>query len=465
MAIGTIRCYDADGNQTALGTTTFTYDLAGRMTSNKIGAATATNYTYDGDNLRRTRATGTTVNTKYSWDTQNPLPELALERNNSNALIRRYVQGPAGPLSMATSATAVFYYHRDALGSVTDVTNTTGAAQWKYDYEPFGAQLAATNVSGGAPTNPARFTGEYLDTELANYHLRARQYDPTTGRLRAVDPAPGAVSDPYEAAYSYVGNMPGVFTDPSGMCWVERVCKAASALKDTVVTGVKIQAGFVYGTAQAAANTAEGLYQGGKYAVTHNPVDTFHAVQHACDNVYARGGSRWDCLTQQSGVTATIDSVKAAYNAYRKGLDPFESARLTAHAAANVGAWVVPVGRLTVAGLRRAAGRAANSVRSAAPSAFTRAEALSGRASQRTVNEIAESMRTNGWQGAPIDVVELNGQRIVVDGHHRLAAARRAGIDVQYQVVDPSAVIGPGKYTSVDDILQSTYSVGRDRLR
>jgi len=108
---------------------------------------------------------------------------------------------------------------------------------------------------------------------------------------------------------------------------------------------------------------------------------------------------------------------------------------------------------------------AANSVRSAAPSAFTRAEALSGRASQRTVNEIAESMRTNGWQGAPIDVVELNGQRIVVDGHHRLAAARRAGIDVQHQVVDPSTVIRPGKYSSVDDILRSTYSVGRNRLR
>ena len=108
---------------------------------------------------------------------------------------------------------------------------------------------------------------------------------------------------------------------------------------------------------------------------------------------------------------------------------------------------------------------AANIVRTAAPSTFTRAEALSGRASSRKVDEIAASMRANGWQGAPIDVVELQGQRIVVDGHHRLAAARRAGIDVQYRVVDPSTVVGPGRYTSIDDILQSSYSVGRDRLR
>jgi hypothetical protein len=78
---------------------------------------------------------------------------------------------------------------------------------------------------------------------------------------------------------------------------------------------------------------------------------------------------------------------------------------------------------------------------------------------------MTEDMRVNGWQGPPIDVVKLQGQRIVVDGHHRLAAARRAGIDVQYRVVKPSSVIGPGKYTSVDDILGSSYVVGRDRLR
>ncbi len=111
-------------------------------------------------------------------------------------------------------------------------------------------------------------------------------------------------------------------------------------------------------------------------------------------------------------------------------------------------------------------GVAANSVRSAAPSTFTRAEALSGRGSSRAVDNYAASMRSNGWEGiAPIDVVELQGSRIVVDGHHRLAAARRVGIDVQYRVVDPASVIGPGRYSSIDDILRATCSVGRDNLR
>lgn len=74
-------------------------------------------------------------------------------------------------------------------------------------------------------------------------------------------------------------------------------------------------------------------------------------------------------------------------------------------------------------------------------------------------------MRTGGWQGDPIRVVELNGPRIVVDGHHRLAAAQRVGIEVPYEVVQPSTVIGPGQWSSVDDILRDAASVGPDRIR
>lgn len=221
----TVSTYDEDGNQKTQGSTAFTYDLANRMTSNKIGVAAATNYTYDGEGSRLTRATGATINTRYSWDTQNPLPELALERNASNALIRRYVQGAAGPLSLATSASATFYYHRDALGSITDVTDSKGAAMWRYEYEPFGAALTTTKVNTKAPVNPVGFTGEYLDTEIPDYHLRARQYDPASGRFRATDPVIPARTNQWVSAYAYVGNRPGVFVDPSGLCSIGDVLR------------------------------------------------------------------------------------------------------------------------------------------------------------------------------------------------------------------------------------------------
>lgn len=118
---------------------------------------------------------------------------------------------------MATSATAIYYYHRDAVGSITDVTDTAGAAQWKYEYESFGAALTTTKVNNKAPVNQTGFTGEYQDPEWANYHLRARQYDPATSRFLATDPLAPALSDPAVSAYVYGVDRPSVFVDPSGL--------------------------------------------------------------------------------------------------------------------------------------------------------------------------------------------------------------------------------------------------------
>jgi hypothetical protein len=74
-------------------------------------------------------------------------------------------------------------------------------------------------------------------------------------------------------------------------------------------------------------------------------------------------------------------------------------------------------------------------------------------------------MRAGGWQGEPVKTVVIDGLRILVDGHHRLAVARRVGIDVPYIVVDPRPVIGKGAWKSIDDILNDVATVGSDLLR
>jgi RHS repeat-associated protein len=60
-----------------------------------------------------------------------------------------------------------------------------------------------------------KFSGEYLDP-TGYYHLRARQYDPVTGRFLNHDPVSSAADVPYISAYAYVGNRPLVLVDPSG---------------------------------------------------------------------------------------------------------------------------------------------------------------------------------------------------------------------------------------------------------
>jgi RHS repeat-associated protein len=118
---------------------------------------------------------------------------------------------------MATSS-ASFYFHHDPLNSTSDLTDATGTPQWAYSYEPYGATLTASNVSGSAPENRVRFTSQYADTQTSSYNLRARQYDPATGRFGALDPLGGSTTTPAVGSYVYADGQPTLLTDPLGLC-------------------------------------------------------------------------------------------------------------------------------------------------------------------------------------------------------------------------------------------------------
>jgi RHS repeat-associated protein len=80
-----------------------------------------------------------------------------------------------------------YYYHYDPLGSVADLTSSTGATEWTESYEPYGAVHSETQNDPNAPTSPIKFAAEYLDP-TGLYYLRARQYDLNTGRFLSTDP-------------------------------------------------------------------------------------------------------------------------------------------------------------------------------------------------------------------------------------------------------------------------------------
>jgi RHS repeat-associated protein len=105
----------------------------------------------------------------------------------------------------------IFYYEADGLGSVTSLTDPTGAVAATYTYDSFGFMTAST----GSATNWLRYTARQFDSDTALYYYRARYYDPTTGRFLSEDPIrfKGGVN-----FYSYVHGSPLDFTDPSGLC-------------------------------------------------------------------------------------------------------------------------------------------------------------------------------------------------------------------------------------------------------
>ncbi len=95
---------------------------------------------------------------------------------------------------------------------ITDFEHSNNCVQ-RYDYGPFGETLSAQ----GARTNSLQYTGEQHDGDTGLIYLRARWYDPSTGRFTARDPFPGLADLPQtQHPYAYVGNNPINLTDPSG---------------------------------------------------------------------------------------------------------------------------------------------------------------------------------------------------------------------------------------------------------
>src|SRR6059058_5818382 len=76
------------------------------------------------------------------------------------------------------------YAHGDGLGSVRLVTDSAGGTAGAASYEPWGAPKAGAATLGGFG-----YTGEQADGETGLAYLRARSYDPATGRFLQQDPA------------------------------------------------------------------------------------------------------------------------------------------------------------------------------------------------------------------------------------------------------------------------------------
>ena len=102
-----------------------------------------------------------------------------------------------------------YWYHKDALGSVTEITDATGAIVKTYEYKTFGTISGET----GSLENIYTYTGREYDPETGLYYYRARYYDSTLGRFLQKDPIgiTGGVNE-----YVYAGNSPVNYVDPWG---------------------------------------------------------------------------------------------------------------------------------------------------------------------------------------------------------------------------------------------------------
>jgi RHS repeat-associated protein len=112
------------------------------------------------------------------------------------------------------------YYFSDGLGSVRQLLDSTGEVEANYAYDPFGVPVVAGDAS-----NPYRFTGEAWDEEVELLYLRARYYQPETGRFITKDPWAGDLWQPSTLNRCvYVTSNPANLVDPSGLQCVGESC-------------------------------------------------------------------------------------------------------------------------------------------------------------------------------------------------------------------------------------------------
>ena len=174
----------------------------------------------DGDGNREAKSASGVI-TRYLVDDLNPTgyPQV-VDELTSGAVTRTYTYGlqRISQDQVISNTWTPSFYSYDGAGSVRALTNTAGATTDSYEYDAFGNSFT---VSGTTP-NEMMYRGEQYDSDLGLYYLRARYYNPTTGRFMSRDPGKGWLSAPFTLhKYLYAAANPIYWRDPSGRDIIE----------------------------------------------------------------------------------------------------------------------------------------------------------------------------------------------------------------------------------------------------
>jgi RHS repeat-associated protein len=135
---------------------------------------------------------------------------IAEERDSTGASVtkRFFAEGEQRVAGVAGN----YYYTRDHLGSIREVTGANGVLQGQYDYDAWGNSV----VTKGKMQVDFGYTGHYFHQPSGLNLAMYRAYSPTLGRWLSRDPV-GEKSPDGPNLYNYVRNDPANFVDPTGL--------------------------------------------------------------------------------------------------------------------------------------------------------------------------------------------------------------------------------------------------------
>ena len=208
----------------AYGTTTFSWDAAGRLikiASGKGKLAISASYLYNGLGQRLIKDNPALVNPPHRF-VFDPAGHLIGEYDKTNSVRQETVWLGDTPVAVVkpgptSGQRLVYYVQADHLNTPRVILDNAHTAVWRWDNsDAFGVGQPNEDPDGDGKKfeyNP-RFPGQYFDRETGLHYNYFRDYDPRTGRYVEADPIglAGGVN-----LYLYANAAPTMYTDPMGL--------------------------------------------------------------------------------------------------------------------------------------------------------------------------------------------------------------------------------------------------------
>jgi RHS repeat-associated protein len=214
--INTVKAlkYDANGNMTTDGVWDYAWDADDRLIGIKpanaavAGDALKTwDFAYDGFGRRvqmiTRKGAGTAETKRFVWEGS----RIAEEKDGQNNLLKRYFG--QGVQVVSGDKPGLYYYTRDHLGSIRELTDATGAVRARYSYDLWGKR---TKILGDIDSDFG-YTG-YWELENGLKLTWYRAYSPWLGKWLSRDPIEekGGLN-----LYAYVMNNSIINIDKDGL--------------------------------------------------------------------------------------------------------------------------------------------------------------------------------------------------------------------------------------------------------
>jgi RHS repeat-associated protein len=222
--------YDANGNATSRQGNSITWSSYNYpVTVNAGSGSTAETVAFEyGPNRQRWQQSYSGNGTTETTDYVGGLLEVVL--SGSTTTFRHYIKAGGEPVAVyaiSSAGNTLSYVLSDHQGSVSDLTNSSGASVVNESFTPFGQRRSPTTWSGAASTSDlttaAGITRQAysFQTQLGLWmgmnHMNGRVEDAVTGRMLSADPhIPDRTNAQSYNRYSYVNNNPLTMVDPSG---------------------------------------------------------------------------------------------------------------------------------------------------------------------------------------------------------------------------------------------------------